>query len=201
FLAVMIYVVIALGAILAIPFDEIIQNKEYALAAGANGVLGHWGTDLVIIGALLATSSAISGTVFGASRQMSIIAADGYLPNVFAKRNNNIPVFAIIGISFIAFMLILAGSLQVILEFGSITFLIVSLLMAVSNYKIRALTNSSTLLTLLAIFGLSIGTVFILFYEYTNKPEQLVFIVSIYAVLAIGSWFYAKSNKPKIDAI
>jgi amino acid transporter len=201
FLAVMIYVVIALGAILAIPFDEIIQNKEYALAAGANGVLGHWGTDLVIIGALLATSSAISGTVFGASRQMSIIAADGYLPSAFAKRNNNIPVFAIVGISFIAFMLILAGSLQVILEFGSITFLIVSLLMAVSNYKIRALTNSSTLLTLLAIFGLSIGTVFILFYEYTNKPEQLVFIVSIYAVLAIGSWFYVKSNKPKIGAL
>ncbi len=66
FIAILIYVVISLGAILAIPFDEIIKNKEYALASGAKHVLGHWGTDLVIIGALLATSSAISGTVFGA---------------------------------------------------------------------------------------------------------------------------------------
>jgi len=29
----------------------------------------------------LATSSAISGTVFGSSRQMSVIAKDGYFPN------------------------------------------------------------------------------------------------------------------------
>ena len=57
FLAILIYVVIALGAILAIPFDEIINSKEYALASGAGNILGHWGTDLVIVGALLATSN------------------------------------------------------------------------------------------------------------------------------------------------
>ena len=42
FLAALIYVVISMGAILAIPFQDIIDNKEYALAAGANKVLGHW---------------------------------------------------------------------------------------------------------------------------------------------------------------
>ena len=57
FLAILIYVVIAMGAILAIPFDDLINNKEYALASGAEKILGHWGTELVIIGALLATSS------------------------------------------------------------------------------------------------------------------------------------------------
>jgi len=55
FIAIIIYVIISLGAILAIPFEDIIQNKEYALASGANNILGHWGTDLVILGALLAT--------------------------------------------------------------------------------------------------------------------------------------------------
>ena len=81
-LAILIYVVISLGAILAISFDDIIANKEFALASGANKVLGHWGNDLVIIGALLATSSAISGTLFGASRQMSVIAKDGFFPKL-----------------------------------------------------------------------------------------------------------------------
>ena len=88
FIAIIIYVVISAGAIMAIPFDEIIQNKEYALASGAEHVIGHWGTNLVIIGALLATSSAISGTVFGASRQMSVIAQDGFLPGVLARRKS-----------------------------------------------------------------------------------------------------------------
>lgn len=199
FIAIVIYVAISLGAILAIPFDEIIENKEYALASGADNILGHWGTDLVIIGALLATSSAISGTVFGASRQMAVIAKDGYFPSILSRRVNRIPVFAILCMSTFAFLLVLAGNLEVILEFGSVTFLLVSLLMAFANYKIRDLTNSSTLLTILAFSGLLIGTLLILFYEYTYQPMQLVFIVVLYALLSIGSWLFSKKHGHKVS--
>jgi amino acid transporter len=194
FLAVLIYVVISLGAILAIPFEEIINNKEYALAAGAKNVLGHWGSDLVILGALLATSSAISGTVFGASRQMAVIAGDGYFPTILAKRINHIPVFAILSMAFLAFLLVLAGSLEVILEFGSVTFLLVSLLMAYANYKIRDLTKSSLIITIVSFLGLLSGTVLILYYEFTNQPEQLVFILGIYTLLTIGSWLFSRNK-------
>ncbi|MGB1540756.1 MAG: APC family permease, partial [Cycloclasticus sp.] len=199
FLAIVIYVAISLGAILAIPFDEIIKNKEYALASGADNVLGHWGTDLVIIGALLATSSAISGTVFGASRQMAVIAKDGYFPSILSRRVNHVPVFAIICMSAFAFLLVLAGNLEVILEFGSVTFLLVSLLMAYANFKIRELTHSSLILTVIAITGLLIGTLLILFYEFTNQPEQLIFIVVLYALLTIGSWLYSRKHTHKVS--
>jgi amino acid transporter len=194
FLAVLIYFVISLGAILAIPFESIIQNKEYALASGAATVLGHWGTDLVILGALLATSSAINGTVFGASRQMAVIATDGYFPAILAKRHNNIPIFSIISMAVMAFLLVLVGSLEVILEFGSITFLLVSLLMAFTNYKIRKLTDSSTLITVLSILGLFAGTILILYYELNDQPQQVVFILGLYVILTITSWLFSKSQ-------
>ncbi len=194
FLAVLIYVVISLGAILAIPFDEIIKNKEYALASGAGNVLGHWGADLVILGALLATSSAISGTLFGASRQMAVIADDGYFPKLLARRINHIPAFAIISMAILAFFLVLAGSLEVILEFGSVTFLLVSLLMAYANYKIRNLTNSSLFITTVSFFSLLIGTALILYYEFNNQPQQLIFIVGLYTLLTIGSWLFSRSK-------
>jgi amino acid transporter len=192
FLAIVIYVIISVGAILAIPFESIIQNKEYALASGAGKILGHWGTNLVILGALLATSSAISGTVFGASRQMAVIAKDGFLPSFLAKRVNSIPVFAIVSMAFFAFLLVLMGTLEVILEFGSVTFLLVSLLMAFANYTIRDLTSSSIWITVVSICGLLCATVLILYYEFNNQPKQLVFIVGIYIVLTIGSWLYSK---------
>lgn len=194
FLAVLIYFVISLGAILAIPFDDIIQNQEYALAAGAGNVLGHWGTDLVILGALLATSSAISGTVFGASRQMAVIANDGYFPAFIGKRINNIPVFAIISMATLAFLLVLAGSLQVILEFGSVTFLLVSVLMAYANYKIRDLTNSSLFITAVSFFTLLLGTLLIFYYEYNTQPQQLIFIIVIYIFLTLGSWLFSRKK-------
>ncbi len=192
FLAVAIYVIISLGAIMAIPFDDIIKNKEYALAAGAADVLGQWGGNLVILGALLATSSAISGTVFGASRQMAVIASDGYFPAILAQRHENIPVYAIISMAVLAFLLVLAGSLEVILEFGSVTFLLVSLLMAVANFKIRHLTGSSPIITIVSIFGLSLGTTLILYFELKHQPEQLLFIVGLYALLTLGSWLFSR---------
>ena len=194
FLAALIYVVISLGAILAIPFDEIIKNKEYALASGAEHVLGHWGTELIIVGALLATSSAISGTVFGASRQMSVIARDGYFPSILAKHINHIPIYSIVCMSVLAFFLVLAGSLQVILEFGSVTFLLISLLMAYANYKIKHLTNSSRIITVISIIGLMVGTILIFYYEFNNQPQQMFFIGVIYMLLTAGSWLYSRNK-------
>jgi len=194
FIAIMIYVVISLGAILTIPFEEIEKNKEYALAAGTEHILGHWGTDLVILGALLATSSAISGTLFGASRLMAVIAKDGYLPRFLIKRINHIPVYAIVSMATLAFFLVLIGGLELILEFGSVTFLLVSLLMAFANYKIRHLTNSSSFVTLFAIFGLISGTILIFYYEFSNHLQQMFFIIGLYILLTVGSWLYSRNK-------
>jgi amino acid transporter len=194
-IAILIYLVISLGAILAIPFEDIAEKKEYALAAGAGNILGPLGTDLVILGALLATSSAISGTVFGASRLMSVIAKDGYLPGFLSKRNNQIPVHAIITMSVLAFILVLAGGLELILEFGSVTFLLVSLLMAYANFRIRDLTDSSSVLTIAAILGLLTGTILILYYELNNQLQQMLFIGGLYVLLALGAWLYSQRKK------
>ena len=200
-LAVIIYVVIALGALFAIPTEEIIKNKEYALAAGAGDILGNLGTNLVILGAVLATSSAISGTVFGSSRQMAVIAADGYFPRGLSFRKKNIPVNAILAMAGMASILVLIGGLELILEFGSITFLLVSLLMAIANFKMREKTNSSTSLTLLSIIGLLVGGILILFYEFQHELSQMVFILFLYFLLTIGAWAYAQKNKSVLTKV
>ena len=191
-LVALIYFIIAMGAVLAIPAEELIRNKEYALASGAENIMGQGGWYLVVIGAVLATSSAISGTIYGSSHQMARIADDGYLPHLLSKRKGTVPVNAITAMAMTATLLILIGGLRLILEFGSITFLIVSLLMAIANFKIREKTHSSTLFTFIAIGGLLIGTVLIFYYEYQNSPEQLLFIMGLYIVLSLGALGYAK---------
>ncbi len=194
-IAIAIYVTISFGALLAIPFKDIIENQEFALAAGAGDILGPLGTRIVIFGAVLATSSAISGTLFGASRLFAAIAKDGYFPKTLATRIQNIPVFAILIMSVLAFSLVLAGGLRLILEFGSVTFLFVSFLIAYANHKIRRQTGSSSVITLCALAGLAGGTVFIIYYEATTQPEQLYFIGGIYALLTFASWVYAKTRR------
>jgi len=94
-----------------------------------------------------------------------------------------------------ASILILIGGLELILEFGSITFLLVSLLMAIANFKIRDKTKSSKILTILAIVCLSISGALILYYEFINEREQMIFIISIYILLAVGAWLYSKKDR------
>ena len=190
-LAILIYVIIALGAILAIPLGDIVKNKEYALASGAEEILGPWGSRIVILGALLATMSAISGTLFGASRLMAVIAEDGYLPSFLGRRTRRIPVWAILLMTVTAFGLVLLGNLRMIVEFGSITFLVVSLLMSFANFRIRRATGSSTTMTVLAMLALSMGAILIFYYEATTEPEQMLFIAALYVLLTLGSWVYS----------
>ena len=197
-IATLLYVMLSTAALATIPKSEIIADKEYALAAGASEFLGSIGQVIVIFGALLATSSAISGTLFGSSRLMAAIARDGYMPSILAKKRKvYIPAYAIALMSGMAYLLILSGGLQVILEFGSITFILVSLLMAFANYRKREETKSSTIMTLLAIAGLMVAGLLILYFEFTQNREQLYYILGIYAVLGAGSYLYTKSHTSK----
>jgi len=192
-IATVLYIVLAVAAISAIPKENIIQDKEYALAAGAQVFLGKFGLITVIFGALLATSSAISGTLFGASRLMAVIAADGYLPKFLSSRIKvHIPRNAIITMSVLAVILILSGGLVIILEFGSITFIIVSFIMAYTNFKVRDKTNTTLFLAVIAMVGLFTGAVLILYFEFMNTPEQLIYIFGIYGLLMMGAVFYSK---------
>jgi len=187
-----IYFIIALSAVLAIPADDLIQNRESALATGAKEIMGSWGQNLVIFGAILATSSAINSTLFGSSRQMAKIAYDGYLPKAISLKKGNIPKNAIITMGIIASLLIVVGGLCLILEFGSITFLLVSLLMSIANFKIRDKTNSSLFITILSIIGLFMGSLLILYYEFIHEPKQLISIGVLYGVLSLGAWGYSR---------
>ena len=147
---------------------------------------------MVIFGAILATTSAINGTIYGSSRQMARVADDGYLPKFLRKRKQTIPSNAIITMSITASILVLSGGLRVILEFGSITFLLVSLLMAIAYFKIRKYTNSSLIMGIISIIGLSSGSILILLFEYKENFQQMMFIVVLYILLTFGAYSYAK---------
>jgi len=195
-IATALYIILAIGSLATIPKELIIQDKEYALAAGAQTILGNFGLFIVIAGALLATSSAISGTLFGASRLIAVIAKDGYLPKMLSKRIKiHIPKNAIITMALFAFILILSGELQIILEFGSITFIIVSFLMAYANYKMRNETNTHIFPAIIAMVGLLTGAVLIFYFIYTETPIQLIYIGSIYSILILSSYIYSKRKK------
>lgn len=192
-IATLLYVLIAQGALFAIPQEQIIRDKEYALAAGAAEVIGPWGLGLVVASALLATSSAISGTLFGASRLMAVIADDGYLPRVLARRvHGHTPVWALAALAVMAFIVVATGGLELILEFGSLTFILVSFLVALANLRIRDKTGASLLASLASLVGLGSAGVLIAHYQLTTDPFHLAVTLTLYGVIALFAGLYAR---------
>jgi len=203
-IAIIFYVFLASAALLAIPKASLIANKEYALAAGADIIFGKVGLITVIFGALLATSSAINGTIFGASRLMAVIADDGYFPKVLSIRvKKHIPKYSIIIMFLFAYSLVLIGTLESILKFGSITFLLVSFLMAYTNFKISDKTKSNGPMTLIAMFSLAIAGGLILYYELITNIIGMIFILIIYILLALGALIYSiiRARKKRMDLL
>jgi fatty acid desaturase len=104
----------------------------------------------------------------------------------------HIPDRAIITMAIFALVLIFSGGLNLILEFGSMTFILVSLLMALSNFKMRRESGSSTVLALIAMAGLAAAAIFIVYFEATHAAAQLVSILGIYCVLIAGAYVCAR---------
>jgi len=192
-IATAIYILLAVGALMAIPKEELIRNKEAALATGTSSAIGELGLVIVLLGAALATCSAISGTIFGASRLMAVIASDGYLPAFLARRRkDHIPSYAAIVMTALALIMVLLGGLEELLEFSSITFILVSLLMAYANFVKRKETGTHAALAIGAVVLLAIGMLAILRYQWLFHIRALVVTFGLYAALGIGAAIYAR---------
>ena len=196
-----IYVSLAFVAVSALSVDQLVAAKEYALAAAAAPVLGSFGTVLVGLAAMLATSSAINSTLFGASHMMAEMGRDGVMPASFAVRSDRgVSRNALITMTGVGLVLALAGSLDVIASFSSLTFLIVSLAVSVANLRLEERTGAVVPIVVAGIVLMSTTIALLIWYLATNQPRDLAFVAAMYAA-AVGAqrlfaWQQGRKHSP-----
>ena len=195
----LIYVLLSIVAVGSLSEVELVAAEEYALAIAAEPSMGEAGRILVSVAALLATSSAINATMFGASRMMAEMASSHEMPQAFSFRNREaVPWIAVVVIAMFTIIFTYFGGLELIAAFSSLTFLLVSLAINIANYKLRHKTKANAYFIILGSLLLlfTIGTLII--YMIQNSPQMLLWIVGIYVVLilseVVNSYLYTKSN-------
>jgi len=146
---VFLYVSVAIVTVGNLPFQQIINARDYALAAAAKPFLGKAGFTLIAIAALLSTGSAINATLYGSARVSYIIAKYREMPSFMEKKVWNKPVEGLILTS--ALTLIMANTLKLsnISTLGSAGFLIIFFAVNVANFKLRRETKANPLITIL----------------------------------------------------
>lgn len=181
-----IYVVLAIAVMGILSHEEILAAKEYAIAEALKPIFGEWGFALASIAALLATSSAINGTLFGASRMMADIAKDGIFPSILSRRNTRmIPYYALLAMFVLSGLFVLYGRLDSIIAFSSMTFLLVSLAVAVANLRLYKKTNSHPLIVIASLLLMTMTVGLMILYLYRHETKTLIDIGLIYLLIAI----------------
>ena len=188
-----VYVLLAVVAVGSLSLAEIRAASDYALAKVAEPVLGQAGRYLIALSALLATSSAINSTLFGASRMVAEMAQEGSLPAVFAARDaRGVPWLGVVALAVAAGAFAVLGSLSLIAEFSSLTFLLVVLLVALAGWRLRAAIEVNPWLAAAGFLLVLFVAATLLGYLAVHRPGELAALLAIYAVVGAGAWYFGR---------
>ncbi len=201
----LIYVSIAFVAVGNLDASAIHAAQEYALAAVARPIVGKIGVVFVDIAAMLATSSAINATIFGASHMAYEMAHDNLAPRAFSFRNRTgVPSTAAVVITTLAILLSAFGGLELIASFSSLTFLLVSIAVCVANLKLRDVTRSALTPVVTGIVLMLTTVALLIVYLGKNNPPALYFAFSAYTLIAVNfavfRWIAKRRRHPEKSA-
>ncbi len=153
------YLLIAIVVIGHMDFGAIAKASDYALSAAASTFMGRAGFIMIVIAALLATTSAINATFYGSGRLTYIIAKYGELPKELERTIRNQPLEGMI--IFAVLTLIIANfiPLQAIATMGSAGFLIIFMAVNIANFRLARETKSKAWISLLAALSCLIALI------------------------------------------
>jgi len=182
-----IYIAVAFAVFGHLDAQKVVDAKDYALAEAAKPVFGAAGFTIVAIAALVSTASSINANLYAVTNVTYQLAKEGELPAAFGKPFGKSREGLIIS----AGLIILLGhafDLSEIAAVGSITILIVHLVVHVGHLRLRRETGAPLAMIVLAI-GLTLGAIgFASAYALQSSPHILWLVAGslVTAFLAEG---------------
>ncbi len=121
---IVLYALVAVGAVTLSGALATITEKQVSLALAAKQALGTPGLIVLVVAAAFATAAAINSTLFSTAKLAERVAKDGEMPQWFEHKNDNdVPDRAIIVLGILAALLSVTGSLSTLVESASLVFL------------------------------------------------------------------------------
>lgn len=181
---IVVYVMVALGTVMLIGADQVVQHKEVALAIAGQKAFGTVGLIIVTIAAAFSTGSAINATLFATARLTSRVAEDGELPAALDHKNAaGIPDRAVILLGTAAAVLAAVGTLTSLVEAASLSFLftftIVCGLAFLQRAGLRVITGFGALAGATASVALIVRLI-------STDPLALVFLGLLVLIAVFG---------------
>jgi len=138
-------------------FADIAAHSDQSLSHAASHFMGKAGSVMIIVAALLATSSAINATFYGAGRLTYLIAKTGELPAELERSIRGQPLEGMIIFAVLTLVMANFIPLAAIATMGSAGFLLIFLAVNVANVKLAKETQSRRWVSILAAVACGIA--------------------------------------------
>lgn len=195
---VILYILIAVVTVGALPFDAIASAEEYVLAKAAEPTLGQIGFTIITITAMISTFSAINATVLGSGRVNQDIAKDGELPEYFCHEFWGKPIGFLIT-SLLSVVLVNSIDLQSISTAGSAGFLLIFSVVNYIGFKKYEVLESSKWIHLSAAGLCALAFVTLVGQQYGENKTGVFSALGIIAFCFLFEWIFQK-NRSRAEA-
>jgi amino acid transporter len=171
----------------------IVEKKEVALAIAGQQAAGLMGLVLVTIAAAFSTASAINATLFSTARLIRDVAARHDLPPFLSHGNrHDVPDYAVIGIGLTSGLLASLGSLEMLVQAASLSFLFTFgtvngiALVQGANYR---------WISLAGLFGSFAATAALIWQSLVGEPLVLVVLAAMVLIATVGRRSILKTTR------
>ncbi|MCR9062734.1 MAG: APC family permease [Cytophagales bacterium] len=191
-----IYVTLALSVAGGLSIPEIIEAKDYALAAAAEPIFGNWGSTLTIILAIVATVSGVIASVYSASRMLAMLSKMKQVPNLDKIGNFKNP--ALIFTVCLAIILTILFDLTRIASLGAIFYIIMDIAIHWGLVRyLRKEVEFSIAIPLVAIVMDFIVLSAFIYLKYDSDPLVLVVAAIGIILIIVSERLFMKSHTDK----
>lgn len=195
---IVLYILIAIVTVGALPFKQIANAQDYVLAKAAEPTLGQIGFTVITITALISTFSAINATVLGSGRVNYDIAEDNELPKYFCHRFWGKPVgfliTAILSVTLVNFF-----NLQSISTAGSAGFLLIFGIVNYIGYKKHTELGSKKWIHLVAGILCLLAFFTLLIQQFGNNKLGVIISVGIILSCFVLEFIFKKTEPVSMD--
>jgi amino acid transporter len=176
-----LYIAIALAVFGNLPSDQVIAARDYALAEAARPAFGDAGFRIVAVAAMFSTASAINASLYAITNVTYRLAVAGELPATFRRPIGHSREGLVIS-SILVLSLAVAFDLSQIAVIGSVSVLIVHLIVHVGHLRLLRETGASALMVILAVVANFAAIILAIIYLSRHSPYLLVFIGGFFVV-------------------
>lgn len=189
---VILYVLIAIVTVGALPFKEIANAQDYVLAKTAEPTLGHIGFTIITITALISTFSAINATILGSGRVNYDIAKDQELPKYFCHKFWGKPIGLLIT-AILSIALVNLFNLQSISTAGSAGFLLIFAIVNFIGYKKHKLLASKKWIHIVASTLCIIAFVTLIVQQFSDNKMGVLTALGIIVSCFLLEFLFKKT--------